>query len=64
MRTKFQVGDRVRVRRNKKAVGTVDHVIAPEGERFPLYKVRFGLRTCRFYECHEIEPAPKEDAKP
>lgn len=53
---KFQVGDRVRVRRNKKAVGTVEHVTewCPGGS---IYKVRYGKRTCRCYYEDEIEPA-------
>lgn len=59
---RFRPGDRVRVRRNRKAVGTVEHVTTYESWGFPeLYKVRFGHRTCRHYEAHEIEPADPQD---
>lgn len=52
---KFQVGDRVRVRRNRKAVGTVEHVTEWHPDR-SIYKVRFGHRTCRYYSEPAIEP--------
>lgn len=59
---RFNIGDRVRVRRNKKAVGTVEHVCDSWGPGPQCYKVRFGKRTCRYYEAHEIEPAKEERA--